>query len=159
MSTILVEFHYEICVCAYKKESSWRISEKMEIKKLFAKITNRFTNGFKRLVEDYNRESHPYSSQKMFLKPAVTDAFPDNPFVLAFPRKDMTSKEKIIFALEVDGTDSYMGLTRLTGLSLTETKIALEELIQEKEIFQKGVFYYPKPKTWMERFDLRNEMK
>lgn len=131
----------------------------MRVATIFVKVASRLANGCKYLMEDYNKERHPYTRQKMFLRPSITDAFPDNPFVLAFPKKDMTPKEKIVYALEVDGTDSYMGLTRLTGLSLTETKSALEELVQEKEIFQKGVFYYPKPRTWMERFDLRHEAK
>lgn len=70
----------------------------------------------------------------------------------------MTSEEKVIYALQVDGVDMDVGISSLTGLSLAETQSCLAELVRRNEIIQRDVFYYTKPRTWMEKFDLRNEI-
>lgn len=118
-----------------------------------------FKKAKKTLVEIFNKSDDLTNQRNMFLKPTITDAFPENPFILAFPRKNMTPKEKIIYALRVDGVDVDVGISALTGLPLIVTNDCLAELVEEKEVIQRDIFYYPKPRTLMEKFDLRNEMK
>ena len=73
---------------------------------MFEKLKNRIADVF----NDHNELNH---GKKMFLKPIITDAFPDNPFILAFPTQDMSQGEKIVYALRVDGVDSDVGLSRI----------------------------------------------